>query len=258
MRQNEAVETITNSLKNDRFVKAVFLKGSMGRGEEDEHSDVDLYVLVEEQDKQEFLQNRQRHLESYQSLIFYDDIYIIAPQIIAVFENLLHVDLFTVTEEALIHKDYMKVLYDPDHLMEKHKEFQNLSLSQDDFLYAVDDVAFFFLQYKKAADRGNDLWAVKVANDIGVNLAKVLLQIHCPERAQLGLKTVDRSLPEEVAASLKEAYAYLTIYEHKKGIRVMAELVQFHLNWLEDEWGDNDYTIPFLKRMLGEIKTWNT
>ncbi|RDY71426.1 nucleotidyltransferase domain-containing protein, partial [Halobacillus trueperi] len=51
----------------------------MGRGEDDEHSDVDLYVLVDEADKEAFLKNRQMHLESYQRIIFYDDIFIIAP-----------------------------------------------------------------------------------------------------------------------------------------------------------------------------------
>ncbi|WP_254434186.1 nucleotidyltransferase domain-containing protein [Halobacillus sp. Marseille-Q1614] len=83
MIQHEAVEVITNSLKNDPLVKAVFLKGLMGRGEEDEFSDVDLYVLVDEEEA--FLPNRVAHVSSYRKLLFYDDIFIIAPQILAVY-----------------------------------------------------------------------------------------------------------------------------------------------------------------------------
>lgn len=254
LRQNDAVEVITSSLKQDPFVKAVFLKGSMGRGEEDEHSDVDIYVLVEEKEQEQFLKNRQKHLEIYQSLIFYDDIFIIAPQIIAVYDNLLHVDLCTVTEETLIHKDYIRVLYDPEERLKKHQQHQNLRLSEQDFLDAVEDVAFFFLQYKKAADRGNDLWAVKVANDIGVNLARVLLQKYCPERAQLGLKTLDQTLPEEVSASMKRVYKDLSLTSHHEAVSRMVQLAEQQLEWLTDCCGNRDFTIPFLKRMIEEIK----
>ncbi|WP_239457229.1 hypothetical protein [Planococcus versutus] len=65
--QELAVGKICASLKKDNLVKAIFLKGSMGR---DEH----------------------------------DDIHIIAPQIIVVFDNLLHLDLFTVMEQNFTEK----------------------------------------------------------------------------------------------------------------------------------------------------------
>ncbi|MBX0359279.1 nucleotidyltransferase domain-containing protein [Halobacillus sp. Nhm2S1] len=254
MRQREAVEKITGSLKEDDLVKAVFLKGSMGRGEEDEHSDVDLYVLVDEVDKGAFLKNRQKHLESYQHIIFYDDIFIIAPQIIAVYENLLHVDLFTVTEETFVHKDFFRVLYDPEQRMVKHEPHQNLYLSDKDFLYAVDDIAFFFLQYKKAADRGNDMWAVKVANDIGVNVAKVLLQKYAPDQAQLGLKAVPNALPSFYVQEMENVYRSISLDRHEKAVVLMAAMMEDHLEWLEDYWGSEAYTIPFLKRMIKEMK----
>ncbi|MGP4060759.1 nucleotidyltransferase domain-containing protein [Halobacillus sp. H74] len=252
MRQTKAVEAIVHSLREDNLVEAVFLKGSMARGEEDENSDVDLYVLVEEENKAAFLQNRKKHLESYQSIIFYDDIFIIAPQIIVVYENLLHVDLFTVTEKTLVHKDYFKVLYDPARRMDRFQDHQNLWLSQKDFHYAVEDVAFFLLQYKKAADRGNDFWAVKVANDLGINIAKVLLQRYCPERAQLGLKTIDRTLPVEVVEPMRIVYRHLSAKEHPKAVYSMALIIQDHIIWLSSQFEKEKYTIPFLKRMLNE------
>ncbi|MCM2607016.1 nucleotidyltransferase domain-containing protein [Rossellomorea marisflavi] len=110
MKQKNAVEAIAESLKKDKRVKSIFLKGSMGRGEEDEFSDVDLYCLVEEEDLASFVQDRIRHLEAYGKLLFHDDLFIIAPQIIAVYEDLLHVDLFTVTEKTFKQKDYFKVI----------------------------------------------------------------------------------------------------------------------------------------------------
>ncbi len=97
---NEAIETIVASLKKDDRVRAIFLKGSFGRGEEDEHSDIDLYCLVEDSEVDDFLKNRLRHLQSYGDLLFHDDIFIVAQQILAVYENMIHVDLFTVDLQA--------------------------------------------------------------------------------------------------------------------------------------------------------------
>ena len=53
--QELAVEKICSSLKNDPHVQAIFLKGSMGRNEHDEFSDIDLYCLVNKEDEEQFL-----------------------------------------------------------------------------------------------------------------------------------------------------------------------------------------------------------
>ncbi|MCP3030138.1 nucleotidyltransferase domain-containing protein [Halobacillus sp. A1] len=250
MRQKEAVKAITESLKKDPLVKAVFLKGSMGRGEEDEHSDVDLYALVD--DESSFLKNREHHLKEYKEILFYDDIFIIAPQIIAVYEDLLHVDLFTVTEETLIHKDYLKVLYDPENRMEKGE--QHLRLSEQEFLDAVDDAAFFLLQYKKSAGRGNDLWSVKVLNDVAENTARILLHKYCPKRAQLGLKTIERSLSEENKKELKEIYEELTISRHSFSAQKIAQLLDSEFDWIVQRLPRANFTEAFLRRMIDETK----
>jgi predicted nucleotidyltransferase len=191
---NDALEVLSNSLKQDKRVQAIFVKGSLGRGEQDQHSDLDLYCLVEEKDLDGFLQSRIHHLESYGKLLFHDDIFIVAPQILALYENMLHVDLFTVTEKTFIEKDFFKVIYDPANLLEKHKNTQNLRLSADEFQDAVDDIAWFLFQYKKSAARGNDLWSVNMLNQVMSHLSRVLLHRYKPERAQLGLKTVETSL----------------------------------------------------------------
>ncbi|TGB03881.1 nucleotidyltransferase domain-containing protein [Halobacillus salinus] len=253
MRQWDAVQTITASLENDPLVKAVFLKGSMGRGEEDEHSDVDLYCLVEEEDRDAFLTHRKEHLESYQSLLFYDDIFIIAPQIIAIYENLLHVDLFTVTEGSLVHKDYFRVLYDPENRMEKYRRHQTLVLSDKEFQDAADDVAFYLLQYKKAAGRGNEIWAVKVLEDCLNELGRVLLQKYQPNRAQLGLKAASTQLPDEVFSQIEMISNRLNGDTHAEAARLLSAIVREHLDWLEQELPTSAYTYPFIERMVKEI-----
>ena len=95
-----------------------------------------------------------------------------APQILAVYENLVHVDLFTVTEHTYIEKDYIKVLYDPYNKLDKFKQKQNLKLSKAEFQDAVDDIAWFLFQYKTSSARGNELWSVTMLHHVMTHFFK--------------------------------------------------------------------------------------
>ena len=248
----EAVEVITKSLKQDKRVLAIFLKGSMGRGEQDEHSDIDMYCLVDEKDVEEFNQSRIRHLESYNQLLFHDEIYIVAPQILAVYENLVHVDLFTVTEQTYIEKDYIKVLYDPAYKLEKFKQNQNLTLSKEEFQDAVDDIAWFLFQYKKAGARGNDIWSVYMLHHVLSNLSKVLLHRYNPNRAQLGLKTMEVSLPKEIVYFTKKIYDNITPKKHNEAVKILDELLVNESEWIFAEVANPDKIRPLWERMINK------
>lgn len=227
----EAVETIVESLKQDKRVQAIFLKGSMGRREHDEFSDIDLYCLVNERDLEAFLPQRLTHLKAYQKLLFHDEIFIVAPQILAVYENLLHIDLFTVTEENYIEKDFMHVLYDPHQQLEKYQESQSLRIDHEEFQDAVDDVAWFLFQYKKSAARGNTLWSIHLLHHVMTHLAKLLLHRYCANRAQLGLKTFEVSLPKEIVQEMSKIYECMTPQLHRQAHELICNLLQRETEW---------------------------
>lgn len=248
--QEIAVEKIMESLKKDPFVKAVFLKGSMGRNEHDAHSDIDLYCLVEKENEKVFLLNRKTHLEAYRPIIFEDDIFIIAPQLIAVFDDLLHMDLFTVTVESYTKKDYFKVLYDPEGLMNVFTESQTLKLNGQEFNDAVIDVAWFLFQYKKAASRGNDIWAARMLTNSMEHLAKVLLYKYKPERAQLGLKTLETSLPKEILQKLELILESITPRRHREAVIRMCELLNHELDWMTRRLTDGVQIENLLRKMV--------
>lgn len=247
---DDAVEVIVNSLRMDKRIQAIFLKGSMGRGEQDEHSDIDLYCLVNEEDEEDFLLSRLQHLKSYKQLLFYDEIFIVAPQILAVYENLVHVDLFTVTENTYIEKDFIKVLYDPNSKMEKCKQSQNLNLSEQEFQDAVDDVAWFLFQYKKSSARGNDLWSVSMLHQVMTHLARVLLHRYNPERAQLGLKTLQTSLPQEINHTINKVYDHITPLKHQQAVLLICELLSKETDWVFSEIIDPSKIKPLWDRMI--------
>ena len=220
----------------------------MGRDEHDENSDIDLYCLVDENDIEAFLKKRKSYLEAYGSLLFYDEIFIIAPQVIAVFDNMLHLDLFTVTAESLIEKDYCRVLYDPNRCLSHFNE--QLTLSRQEFIDHIDDTAFFLFQYEKSRRRGNDIWSVHLLNHVMVHYSRVVLHHYHPERAQLGLKTLHTTLEGANLEKTNEIFRHMTIHEHEKAVRSIRKWLKEEEHWIRDQLEGTTYSRAFLKRMI--------
>ncbi|TWT01106.1 nucleotidyltransferase domain-containing protein [Planomicrobium sp. CPCC 101079] len=248
--QEQAVEKICASLKQDPHVKAVFVKGSMGRDEHDEHSDIDLYCLVDGEREKQFLAAREAHLEAYRPILFRDDIFIIAPQLIAVYDNLLHIDLFTVTLESFPEKDYFRVLYDPEGLLESFQETQTLELKSEEFRDAVIDVAWFLFQYQKASTRGNTIWAARMLTNVIDHLARVLLHKYAPLRAQLGVKALASSLPTELFEEVTAIINHITPREHAVAAVRISLLVEQELEWVLAVLPKETEIEPLLRRMI--------
>ncbi len=252
MKQETAVEKILESLRKDPSVRSVFLKGSMGRKEHDEHSDIDMYCLVEDGEEKDFLTRRLDHLKAYKDLIFHDDIFIIAPQIIAIYEDWLHIDLFTVTEKTFLEKDFFTVLYDPEHLMGKYESSQNLMISKEQFKDNVLDAAWFLFQYQKAAARGNDTWAVEMLRHSMRNVTTILLSRYAKERAVLGLKTIHRDLPQDLQDRVVEIYEKMTPSGHGEAVRKIASLLENETDWIREVLGEGEVA-SFLGLMIGKV-----
>lgn len=214
MRQHDAIDILTKEFQNDEAVQAIFLKGSFGRGEGDEYSDVDLYVMVASNELNSFLTRRRKHLAAYRPILLEDEIDIVAPQLIIVYDNFLHVDLFTVTSETLNGQDEIEVLFDPDDRLEYHP--RSLTLADDNLYEHAFDTIWFFFQYTKARDRGNDIWAVEMLRQGMNHFAYVLAAHHEPTRSALGLKDV--AAQEHIA--LRHWYETLTPDRHHTAARL--------------------------------------
>lgn len=128
--QWEAVETILQAVKQCPEIKAAFLKGSLAKGIADEYSDVDFYCLVDTARLEQFLKKRLEILESYRPVIYHSESDFVGPQLVAVFDNGLHFDLYTVTLEAFPRMGKFRVLYDPHGLLEQFEtEVTDYSMS---------------------------------------------------------------------------------------------------------------------------------
>ncbi|KGP92303.1 DNA polymerase III subunit beta [Pontibacillus chungwhensis BH030062] len=248
MRQDVAVKKIVESLKGETCVQSLFLKGSMGRNEHDEHSDIDLYCLVDEEEEASFLTRRVDHLKAYKELFFYEDIFIIAPQVLGVYEDGIHIDLFTVTNKTIQEKDYFRVLYDRDGVMDNYVSTQNLTLPIEEGRDNADDVVWFLFQYTKAKARGNDIWATEMLRHCVRYLGNLLLYRYAKDRSLLGIKAVQSDLPPEQKNQLLEIYEHITPSSHQEAVKNIIRLIDE-----EFEWHASQFEVPSQTKKLLEL-----
>jgi hypothetical protein len=110
--------------------------------------------------------------------------------------------------------------------LERFEASQTLRLSPEEFQDAVDDIAWFLFQYKKSSARGNDLWSVNMLNHVMTHLAKVLLHRYRPERAQLGLKVLESSLPDAIIENVRQIQENLTPQKHQIACVLLRDLLK--------------------------------
>lgn len=243
MKQQEAIQIITERLKQDEAVQAIFMKGSFGRGEADDHSDIDLYAMVHYDQEESFLSRRLDHLRAYRPVLLKDDIFIVAPQLIVVFDDFLHMDLFTVTKDTLNHQDSMQILYDPHHLLTAHES--SLQIEEETTSDHAFDTVWFFFQYTKSRNRGNDIWATEMLRQGMVHFAYVLAAHHTPDRASLGLKDVS----QRNDINLGFFYEQLTPTNHEKAARLYIERLKEEHPFFQSLSGYNVFG-PFMEQLL--------
>lgn len=62
MRTYETIRAISQKIIEDNLCDAILLKGSIGRGDDDEYSDIDMYLIVSPENMDSVLQKRYEYL----------------------------------------------------------------------------------------------------------------------------------------------------------------------------------------------------
>ena len=252
MRQLEAIDTILPYLIDDSAVKAVFLKGSLAREENDEYSDVDLYCMIEESEINYFLTKRLSYLEKYRKLIFSEEVNFVGPQIVGVYDNGLHIDLYTVTSNSLQNTDKIKVLYDPAGMLSQYRPL-TFTISENDLVRYFNSISFTMLEFEAAYCRNDLIWASRLGSHLSGNIAIILRYMYDPNNAQLGFKRLFMSLDKEKHNQLIEAMNLLGPSFLPKGVQLLSELANELLNELPKEFASK-VNIKFFNYMLEKIR----
>lgn len=234
MKQLEAIDKILPFIIRDSAVKAIFLKGSIARGEMDEYSDVDFYCMIEEKELDSFLKKRVNYMEQYRPLIFCEEVNFVGPQIVGVFDDGLHFDLYTVTYDSLHRTDEIKVLYDPEALLSQYTP-EKLSITEDDLLEYFNEISFTMLEFEAAYCRNDLMWASRLSSHITGYLAIILRYIYDPNNAQLGFKRLNKRLDKEKHDKLTMAMDLIGPSYLPQGVKILAEIIDEVLEELPKE-----------------------
>lgn len=252
MKQIEAVERICEVLKDDDAVRAIFLKGSIARNELDDYSDVDFYCIVKEDKLDEFLMRRIGYLEQYRPIIYWSEANFVGPQIVAVFDNGLHFDLYTVTFDTLKKTDAIKVLYDPEGLLADYNP-EPLTISDKEVVEFFNGFTFSLLEFEAAYCRNDLIWAARLASHLSGDLSIILRYLYDKDNAKLGFKRLYKSLDSDMYDKMVSAMDLLGPSSLPKGVVKLIEIAEELIDELPEEIS-NKVNMTFFNYMSNKIK----
>jgi len=236
LQQWQAVNTVLEAVKGCPEVKAAFIKGSLAYGTDDQYSDVDFYCLVEECSLESFLSKRVQLLESYLPLLYTSESNFVGPQIVAVFNNGLHFDLYTVTTSSFPLVGSFKALYDPYNLL---PQYLPLSKDHSSTLEQVEtwfsEFSFTLLELFAAWNRQDLTWAYRLSSHLVGDLGLVLRFKYDRKNAILGLKRLEAALPTELRAELREAVTLCHGESIPQGVARLCSIMESEARELEKE-----------------------
>lgn len=197
MKQFDAIHSICQAIMADGLADALFLKGSIARGENDEYSDIDLYAAVTSGNMESLLRKRLNYVQAYMPLVFWTETNYGEPQIIGVYGNALQIDFITVNIESIPQSDNIKIIYDKNGALSSYKK-EPLSLSDDAIINEINGFSFRLLEFEIFYARKDYIWATRLLYAQMFHVSKLLRYIYDKDNAQLGAKRLYKVLPDDL------------------------------------------------------------
>jgi len=252
VKQIESVSVISEAVKNDSAVRAILIKGSIARNDLDDYSDVDFYCIVKDDEMKDFLKRRLNYLKQYRPLIYWSEVDFIGPQIVAVFDNGLHFDFYTVTLDTLPKTDEIKVIYDPHELLSDYKA-ECLTIGEDNFINMFNEFCFTLLEFEAAYCRGDSIWASRLGSHLSGDLSIILRYLYDKDNAKLGFKRLYKSLDSDMYDKMVSAMDLLGPSSLPKGVVKLIEIAEELIDELPEEIS-NKVNMTFFNYMSNKIK----
>lgn len=208
MRTYDAIRAISSRVIADGLCDAVILKGSIGRGDDDAYSDVDMYLIVPPENMDAVLQKRPEYLSAYKEIIFLEDVDFGLPQKIAIYTDALHVDLYTARRDQIGHTDPIKIWYDPKGLFDNYA-YHREDMEETEIAQYFSEVLYCFVEADTAYRRKNYAWTARIMSGAIAGAAFLLRYPYDRKYAFLGLKKINEIIPYEEYQLLEDAYACL-------------------------------------------------
>lgn len=234
MRTYDAIDIIGKEIIQDNLCDAIILKGSIGRGDDDEYSDVDMYLIVSEANKAQVMAKRREYLSAYMDLVYLSEANFGLPQVIAIYENALHVDLYVATLEEMTHTDPVKVYYDPKGLF-ADDSCERGEVSQEEAAECFQDALYYFVEADSAYRRKNYAWTIHIMSGSIADAAILLRYSYDKKYAFLGLKKINQIIPREQYLLLEQAHGCLGIMEFQKANEYILQALDIFVESASEE-----------------------
>jgi len=251
MKRYTAIEKVKEAILNDGLVEALFLKGSIARGEDDDYSDVDMYAVVSSENRDAFLAKRTRYLEAYMPLIYWSESNFVGPQIVGVFNDALHFDLYTVVPGAIPQTDDVKILYDKSGLLNAYKK-KPLSISPADVVKDIHGFTFVLLEFEAAYMRKDFMWSIRLFYALLADISSVVRYIYDEDNAQLALKRLYKVLPDNLYNDFMDILENATPTNVLNAVKMIVSLAEKQIETLPKEIS-GQINMKFFKLMQRKI-----
>ena len=207
-RLDEAIDRIAGAAVADGLCEAVVLKGSIARGDVDEFSDIDLYLVASPQNRDAVLERREKYLAAYGDIVFIEDVDFGLPQKVAIFSSALHVDLYVAEPQQVGSLDPVVAVYDPANLFTDVTPTR-ADVTDEELCRHFSSVLYCLVEASSAYSRRNDVWAAKIMSDAIGELSVLMRSLYDRRYAFLGLKKINEVIPAEDYRLLEDVYASL-------------------------------------------------
>lgn len=132
---------IEQDYQSDSEVLGIFYGGSIGRGDLQTYSDVDLRVLIQSESYSQFIKKKRERTTRWGNVLFWEEGSSEAPYTIAHFDTFIKVDLFYYRLEDLIPSSWLfeiEIVFDPYALLkpiQKQSQHFVVSVTKEDWYF---------------------------------------------------------------------------------------------------------------------------
>lgn len=187
MKQYDVVEKISQAIIAGGLAKAIFIRGSLARGTEDQYSNVDLGVIVDDECLQKFIKQRYEYIKIYSEVMYIKNEYHPELATICIYENGLYLKLFAFSLSNFHNTDDIAIIYDPEGII-KNLSKESLSFSPTEVGSLLDSFFLNAIEYYNSYKRGDLIYSFRLASQLAYDLGIFLRIQYDPEYAKLGLK----------------------------------------------------------------------
>lgn len=232
-RLDEVIAAITDAVMADGLCEAVLLKGSIARGDADEFSDIDLYLVVSSQNRDAVLARREKYLSAYGGVVFIEDVDFGLPQKVAIFSDALHVDLYVAEPQQVGSLDPVVAVYDPASLFADVASTR-ADVTDEELCRHFSSVIYCLVEASSAYGRRNDAWATKIMSDAVGELSVLVRSLYDRRYAFLGLKKINEVIPAEDYRLLEAIYVSLGSGEFLEAVQAILNVLDAFLANADD------------------------